>query len=71
MKGDNLFIQLMEIGPIGLHQLTLVSQSIIATYGEHLRAATAVIRLLDMEEKSATQALDSQKIPMTSVQQAR
>jgi hypothetical protein len=24
-----------------------------------------------MEEKSATQALDSQKIPMTSVQQAR
>jgi hypothetical protein len=35
MKGDNLFIQLMEIGPIGLHLLTLVLQSITLRYGEH------------------------------------
>jgi hypothetical protein len=60
----------MEVGMVGsTQQMEFVSKSITATCGEDPNTATAVIRCQNMEERSATQVLDSWKNHIPSVPQ--
>jgi hypothetical protein len=60
----------MEVGLVGsTQQMEAVSKSITATHGEDPNTATAVIRCQNMEERSATQVLDSWKNHIPSVPQ--
>ncbi len=64
-----LFFQWMVVGLSGQHLMTLVSKSMIATFGENPNTAIVVYLPQSGEEMNATQALVLLKVHMTSVHQ--